>query len=174
MIGDSFPYVFVADDAFPLIANIMNPYPRETLHQERLFNNRIFRARRVIENVFGIAASRFRVLRRPIIANVETVTRATKAIVTLHNYLMRNRRFESTANPYCPPGYVDTETANGFRLWKQEVTGDQGLQLINQLGSHNYSRNAKEARNSFRDFYNSTCGALPWQWNAICDPGVYS
>ena len=171
----SFPYVFVADDAFPLKVNIMKPYSRETMQQkERIFNYRLSRARRVIENVFGIAASRFRVLRRPIIAKVETTTRATKAIVALHNYLMKNRRFESASHSYCPAGHVDIETANGLRMgnWRQEVAGDQGLQPINQVGSHNYSRDAKETRNAFRDFFNSHSGAVPWQLNAICDPGV--
>ena len=63
------PYVFLADDAFGLKPNLMKPCPDQYLPlDERIFNYRLSRARRVIENTFGIAATRFRVFRRPIIA----------------------------------------------------------------------------------------------------------
>ena len=66
----------------------MKPYPAATLRfQERIYNYRLSRARRTIENCFGTATSRFRVFRKPIIAKVDTVIKITKAVVALHNYL---------------------------------------------------------------------------------------
>ena len=63
--GKHLPYVFVGDDAFPLRCNLVKPYPRRALTlSENVANYRISRARRIVENAFGIATSRFRVFRR--------------------------------------------------------------------------------------------------------------
>ena len=62
---------------------------------ERVFNYRLSRARRIVENVFGILATRFRIFRRPIIANVDTVTRITKAVLALRNFRMFDRDFSA-------------------------------------------------------------------------------
>ncbi|XP_071941061.1 uncharacterized protein [Antedon mediterranea] len=84
------PCVFVGDDAFGLKKHMMKPYPSSHLEtDQRVFNYRLSRARRVIENTFGIAASRFRILRRPIIAKVRKVVLITQSIVVLHNFLMK-------------------------------------------------------------------------------------
>lgn len=75
-----YPYVFVADDAFQLQIHMLKPYGR--LGNDRamkIFNYRLSRARRIIENTFDIAAARFRIFRRPIIAKVEAVILFTKA-----------------------------------------------------------------------------------------------
>ena len=64
------PHVLVGDDAFWLKPHLMKPYPSQNLPtDQRVFNYRLSHTRRIIENVFGICASRFRVLRRPIIAS---------------------------------------------------------------------------------------------------------
>ena len=56
----TFPYVFVGDEAFALKDNLLKPYASATLNLERrIFNYRLSRARRTIENTFGILASVF-------------------------------------------------------------------------------------------------------------------
>ena len=57
------PYTILADDAFPLRRWLLKPYPqRNLLHDQRIYNYRLCRARRIVENSFGILANRWRVL----------------------------------------------------------------------------------------------------------------
>jgi hypothetical protein len=64
------PYFFVADDSFAMRNYIMKLYPfKDQSAPDRIFNYRLSRARRIVENVFGITANRFHVLRKPLIQN---------------------------------------------------------------------------------------------------------
>ena len=85
----TYPYVFVADDAFGLEMFMMKPYPGQDLTlAERVFNYRLSRAQQITKCCFGVATSHFRVFRNPIIANMEKVINITKKVVVLHNFLM--------------------------------------------------------------------------------------
>ena len=128
--GKKYPYVFIGDDAFQLKPHLLKPYPGggDGDEMKTIYNYRLSRARRVIENAFGIAAARFRIFRNPIIAKVETVTLVTKAVILLHNFLMKTQCHDDLYN-YCPPGFVDTE-CNTRRIpghWREDVHGTTGL-----------------------------------------------
>ena len=59
------PYVFVGDEA--LLPNVMRPYPGSHLpYEKKVFNYRLSLARRLVENAFGILASKYRFLHRPL------------------------------------------------------------------------------------------------------------
>ena len=106
------PFVCVADAAFPLRNNLMKPYGGKQLsRQQMIFNYRLSRARRCIENAFGIAAARWRILRRTLICTPERAEKYVKAICVLHNYMQRCEQKELAAQRmYCPPGFADSYT----------------------------------------------------------------
>jgi hypothetical protein len=108
---DRCPYLFIADDAFPLKKWLMKPHPGKFLSEEKkIFNYRLSRARQVIENAFGIAAARWRVLRKPIQASARKVASITKATCALHNYLMIEEfGIPNQSKRYCPAGFIDAE-----------------------------------------------------------------
>ncbi len=77
------PYVFVADEAFPLMDHVLKPYPLRDLDPyQREFNYRLSRARRVVENAFGILANRFRVFHSAIQLSPEKVELVVLAALT--------------------------------------------------------------------------------------------
>ena len=103
----AFPYVIIADDAFPLMQYILKPYSQTGLtRKRRIFNYRLSRARRVVENAFGSLANRFRVFMTPFALVPEKVEAITMACCTLHNFL---RSCSEACSVYTPPGSLDTE-----------------------------------------------------------------
>ncbi|KAJ1519064.1 hypothetical protein ONE63_011307 [Megalurothrips usitatus] len=81
----STPPVFVADDAFSLGPHVMKPFAGQFLADSKIiFNYRLSRARRIVENVFAILSARWRVLRRSFIASKLTARAVIQAVVCLH------------------------------------------------------------------------------------------
>ena len=55
---------------------------------------------------------------------------------------------------YCPTSYADRDTRSGVTAgdWRKEDSID-GLQPISPQGSNNYSREAKEVRDDFKNYF---------------------
>uniref|UniRef100_A0A667WK21 DDE Tnp4 domain-containing protein n=1 Tax=Myripristis murdjan TaxID=586833 RepID=A0A667WK21_9TELE len=86
------PFVFLGDDAYPLRSDLMKPFSfRQMDHAQRVFNYRLSRGRRVVENGFGILANRWRVFLSTIMLNPDKVQKVVLACVCLHNYLNEDK-----------------------------------------------------------------------------------
>ena len=114
----------------------MKPFPGNGLQEpQRIFNYRLSRARRTIENSFGILSAKWRILRKPIKAGVSQVEKIISAVIYLHNYL----RLTDNAGGYLPSGFVDCEKSTGKIIpedWRSVVSGDDGLLNLKQVGGN--------------------------------------
>lgn len=156
------PYVFVADEAFPLKDNIMKPYPgsQEKGSVKRLFNYRLSRARRVVENVFGIMSAVFRVLRRPMLLEPTKAEKVVLTCVYLHNFLRKN---QSSKHIYTPTGTFDSEI-NGEMIegsWRQQCSEGSSLTSTQKV-ARKPSISAEMIRREFAEYF-ETNGRIPWQ-----------
>lgn len=87
------PYVVLTDDAFPLSHNVMKPYSQKNISkEERVFNYRLSRGRRVVKSTFEILATRFRVLLTSINLPPDTVKTIVLADCMLYNMLVTRRK----------------------------------------------------------------------------------
>ena len=146
-------YYLVADDAFPLRPYLMKPFPcRGLTKEERIYNYRLSRARRTVENAFGILASRFRVLHTSMCLRADRVEAVVMAACVLHN-LLRNLSLEGdTINPQAD------DTTDG--TWRNDPQLGQPLQRTSGNTSNN---EGKAQRNLLKDYVNSPQGSVPWQ-----------
>lgn len=146
------PHFFVGDAAFPLGINIMRPYPGALLPNDKeIFNKRLSRARRTIENAFGILVSRWRVLLTTLHLFPENAEKVVLSCVTLHNFIMLN-----DTSSYTPNNYVDWEDSNGeFQngLWRNDI-GSNIPSISPSSNLHHYGgRSSLEIRNSLCSFF---------------------
>ncbi|PNF15727.1 hypothetical protein B7P43_G12463 [Cryptotermes secundus] len=111
------PYVFVVDDAFPLRPDMLKPFRKADLTstEKKIYNYRVSRARSIVENAFGILATRFRIFHTQLNLEPENIESVVMETCVLHNFLMK-----SVQSYYSPPECFDREntddgtTATGF------------------------------------------------------------
>lgn len=140
------PYVIVGDDAFPLKNYLMKPYPGQNLSvEQRIYNYRVSRARRVSENAFGILVAKFRVFQQPIHSSPANTKKIIFAAVVLHNFLRNNSRQLESGN-----------VGNGLE--------NHGLESLNNVGRRP-ANNVLAIRDIFKDYFNGR-GSVTWQQDA--------
>ena len=171
------PYMFVADEEFPLKTWLMRPFPGKDLnHDKRVFNYRLSRARRCGENAFGLLGAHWRIFQRPIEATPEHATLIVKAAIVLHNYLLSwephlkretegcgaERREGSEGAGYAPPELLDREV-DGIEIpgqWRTEVEADTGLTRVGSVGSNMYAATARDQRDIVMNYFCSPAGSV--------------
>lgn len=137
--SDGLPYVFIGDEAFSLREDFMKPFSQKNLTKERcVYNYYLCRARRVVENAFGILVSRFRIFHTAIALKPENIDNVVMCCCVLHNFLRRN----------CASDYV---TATDLEDSVIEENPLIGLQIGH---NRNFSKDPKSVRELFVSYFN--------------------
>lgn len=158
----SAPYVIVADDAFPLKENIMKPYGGNQIESDRrIFNYRLSRARRIVENAFGILSSRFRILLTTMNLSPEKASKITITCCYLHNFLKRNNSSNYLSGSVDVENVTSGETRGGS--WRADALH---LLAAERTSTRNPSELAKKVRDNFCAYFNNE-GSVPWQQEFI-------
>lgn len=142
----------------------MKPYSAlyEKGSKERIYNYRLSRARRVVENAFGILTSVFRVLRKPMLLEPKKARYIVLTTIYLHNFLKRSRK---SRHLYAPAGTLDCKLSDGTLVkgaWRRD---------INQTSMCNLKKvprksplNALAVREEMAEYF-ITNGRIPWQYD---------
>lgn len=139
--GTSFhvPFVLVGDEAFPLLENLMRPFPAASLATEqREFNKRLSRARTVVERTFGILASKWRILRKDIETSLDHAEHIVQCICVLHNVIIDKDG---------PP------TATLMELERGENSSSLTACFENDRSNTSSSRRAINTREAFKTYF---------------------
>lgn len=160
--NDVCSYHMVADEAFPLKDEIMKPYPfRKCSKEQLIFNYRLSRARRVVENAFGILASRFRVFSTNVAIDVANVDKLVMAACALHNYLITDGESQ-----YFTPSMVDVEDTESHVV-RLGTWRECQMQSVGILHNNNPTVAAKSKREVLTKYFMSPAGEVAWQSGMI-------
>ena len=138
--------------AFPLLTYLLCPYPgRQIPLSHQLFNYRLSRARRMVENAFGILAARWRVFHTKIALAPQNVNEIVKASSVLHNFIMT----QPTSSTSVQQLLEDAPS----------LSQAEGIRLIRGVGNR-AGHEALFVRDSFREFF-AQDNSVSWQYNHV-------
>lgn len=159
-------FVFIGDEAFALRTDFLKPFPQRGLtYDVRIFHYRLCRARRVVENAFGVLASKFRIYHTTITLSPNKVECIVLATVVLHKLLRRRLGVN-----YVSPSLVDQEDFTRACVipgeWRQTQTPNNAFQSLKKTKKSNQSEVAKQSRDSYVKFFTTT-GQVSWQGRMV-------
>lgn len=157
------PYVFVADDAFQLRVDMIKPFRLANLTDDnrKVYNYRVSRARRIVENAFGILSARFRIFHTFINMNPTKIESVVMACCVLHNFLVN-----TVPKTYAPTECFDIDdreagiTNVGYNCEHENMYG------LQQRARGSTMTAAIRVREKFIDYFVNE-GSVPWQRNFI-------
>lgn len=146
------PFVILADDAFALKSYLMKPFNfRGQCRNEKIFNYRLSRARRMIESTFGIMSIKFRLLRTTIELSESNVKLCVLAICALHNWLLT-----CDQNNYLRGS--NAESIEALDRSNDELAVDD---------DRREATDAKAVRETLKNYFMTPAGEVHWQYDMI-------
>jgi hypothetical protein len=154
-------FVFVADEAFALTENILKPFPRKDLTQEKqIFNYRLTRAQRCVENAFGVLAARFRIFHTTIHMQPSKVDDIVMACAVLHNFLGRNHGTQCTQGSMLDrEDLEDASVVEG--KWRNEQPQGR-FDMLRRVRQMTPATEASVHRDKYVEYFNGP-GKVPFQ-----------
>lgn len=140
------PHVVFGDEAFLLMTNLMKPYPRSQSLVDRtkvVYNYRLSRARRIVENAFGVSTHRFRIYCTLIHLNTSTLEDAVTSTCIIHNILIDEK----------------IQPENSFDVDRTVYLNS--IDHIEEIEPQEIDE-PMEIRNKFKEYFD-TFGAVSWQ-----------
>ena len=145
------PHVLLGDGAFSLRCDLLQPFAQNALTNEtRVFNYRLSRARRVVENAFCILANYWTLYHQCIYMNPDNVTTVVKATVVLHNILT------------LPSDRVQNEVLDD----RVQIFDDAFEDVANQWNCP--ATAANKVKRYFVEYFNSDQDSVDWQNEYAC------
>lgn len=162
------PFALVGDEGFPLKKYLMRPYARRNLvdNQQRIFNYRLSRARRIIENVFGILVARWQIFQGLICCKLQTAEVIVQAACCLHNFIIST----NSNNRYMQEDFIDREDSDGKLIegnWRNLISQHPAINRMGRVGANIGSIAAMRQRDTLAQYFVSDEGSIPWQWGMI-------
>ena len=131
-------------------------FRRNLDHDKRIFNYRLSRARRIVENAFGRLAAVWRIYRRPINVEPHRADSIVLATCALQNFVLTHRTIPFT---------TDTDAYIRDGTWRQ--LANTGMRRIGRRQrGNNPGTDPKDVQTKFRLFFNGA-GAVEWQERMI-------
>jgi len=140
----------------------MKPFTGDNLTDEqRIFNYRLSRARRTIENAFGILVTKWKILQSRIDAQPKVASKIVLAAVAVHNYCL----FEGRDCRNVPENFLDFEIGDAAVEggWCDHLQGGSAGRNVEPLGGGgNATQRAARIRDRLRRFFVEDA-PLEWQ-----------
>ncbi|KAJ8882316.1 hypothetical protein PR048_014118, partial [Dryococelus australis] len=134
---------YLRDGAFAMRLNLIKPYSCESLTDDRrIFNYRLSRAPRVIENTF-------RIFHAPINLKVKNIETVVLAFCALYNFMT-----EMPPQTDTPPGYIVTENIARGRVELGEGCDPAMMHNLQRGTRGKLSACAKRVRDSLSQYFN--------------------
>ncbi|KAK3929699.1 Protein ALP1-like [Frankliniella fusca] len=172
-LNNDLPFFFIGDNAYPLFENFAVPFKGNNLKDEEMvYNYRLSRARRIVENAFGVMCSMFRIFFRPIEGSPALVRSVIMCCLALHNFHLQDEEsIPPSRRRYNPEKYADYVREDGKLIegrWRNERPASERslfrdlVSMVSKQADPRAAVKGVELREMLLRYF--ILKSVPWQW----------